>query len=235
MGHRVQDRTQSRGHGFTIVELLAVVALIVILISLLLPSLAKVKTSQIRLECKRRQRSVGNVFMVYAIDNGSCFPKDAQYNGNWMWDLSRNTVVSLTEYGVTREEFYCPIYPEQNVEGLWEFTPDFRVAGYFYNFRRTNGPMASTPLIGKEWLDGMVESNPASSELITDVVISQFDDFTEIHGGWSEPHRSSHFDAGSNTPAGGNVYFLDGHAEWRSFDEMERRLYPAAATPTHWF
>ncbi len=53
--------------------------------------------------------------------------------------------------------------------------------------------------------------------------------FNEVRGGSPNLHRSNHISG--ELPAGGNIFFLDGHAVWRGFDEMLIRITP----PDQWF
>jgi prepilin-type N-terminal cleavage/methylation domain-containing protein/prepilin-type processing-associated H-X9-DG protein len=68
--------------GFTLVELLVVIGIIALLISILLPSLARARGSAVLIDCQARLRSIGQGMHVYA----------AQYKGvlpggtNWFLD-----------------------------------------------------------------------------------------------------------------------------------------------------
>ncbi len=63
-----------RREGFTLVELLVVVAIIALLISILLPSLGSAKEATNRTVCASNLKSIGGVFESYAGDNGGTFP-----------------------------------------------------------------------------------------------------------------------------------------------------------------
>jgi prepilin-type N-terminal cleavage/methylation domain-containing protein/prepilin-type processing-associated H-X9-DG protein len=87
----------------------------------------------------------------------------------------------------------------------------------------------------KQWVKSTTSTKykapPATVELITDVTASngpnrQTSDFTQATGGcwsrWQVYDRSNHI-RNSTKPSGGNILFLDGHVDWRKFDEMEVR------------
>lgn len=76
-------------------------------------------------------------------------------------------------------------------------------------------------------------------EIAMDATISTSKDkltasFGNIVGGEPFPHQSSHWYGGQ--PVGGNVLFLDGHAVWRPFQQMEPRAAPlGASAPLFWW
>jgi len=57
--------------------------------------------------------------------------------------------------------------------------------------------------------------------------------WTDIEGGFTVHHLSPHLD--QNHPAGGNVLMLDGHVEWRKFDQMDCRVVASSGTPGFWW
>ena len=92
----------------------------------------------------------------------------------------------------------------------------------------------------KEWVRSVTatKSAPANVELIADVTASngpnrETSDFSKATGGcwtrWQVYDRSNHLK--SNKPTGGNILFVDGHLEWRPFNEMSVRV----STPFHWW
>jgi prepilin-type N-terminal cleavage/methylation domain-containing protein/prepilin-type processing-associated H-X9-DG protein len=87
----------------------------------------------------------------------------------------------------------------------------------------------------KQWVRSTTSTKyktpPATVELITDVTASngpdrETADFTQATGGcwsrWQVYDRSNHL-KNSTKPSGGNILFLDGHVDWRKFDDMEVR------------
>ena len=70
-------------HAFTLVELLVVIGIIALLISILLPSLARARQSAINLQCQSNLRSVGQGLLFYANDHKGKLP----YSGSGGWEL----------------------------------------------------------------------------------------------------------------------------------------------------
>lgn len=67
--------------GFTLVELLVVIGIIALLISILLPSLAKARQYAVNIACQSNLRSVGQGLLFYANDHKGKLP--GADNGDW--------------------------------------------------------------------------------------------------------------------------------------------------------
>jgi len=127
-----------------------------------------------------------------------------------------------------------------------------RIMGYFWfiDYRRPDGkgrdddPLSpdGTP---KEWVKSLTSTKaaPAQVELIADVTCSngpdrEKSDFTRATGGcwsrWQIYDRTNHLRK-STKPVGGNILFVDGHVQWRNFDEMEHRWFTTLTNPSFWW
>ncbi|MBC7771402.1 MAG: prepilin-type N-terminal cleavage/methylation domain-containing protein, partial [Pyrinomonadaceae bacterium] len=218
--------------GFTLIEMLLVVAIISLLIAILLPVLTRTKELTRISLCASNQHQVHTAISAYSANNSRRFPYDTDTNnGVWMWDVTRDATTHLIESaGGKVDIFFCPSNPEQNASAYWNFS-DYRVLGYFFLFQRASGPMATFPLTGgKQFVRSFSERyDHATQELITDATLANGDDFTRIQGGLL--HRSPHLDGKTSKPTGGNILFLDGHVSWRPFSEMALRFWG----PNHWY
>jgi prepilin-type processing-associated H-X9-DG protein len=98
----------------------------------------------------------------------------------------------------------------------------------------------------KEWVRSVIKTHaaPAQVELVADVTASTGadrleSDFTKATGGcwsrWQIYDRTSHLKGGIK-PLGSNILFVDGHVQWRKFDEMEHRwFWQANGNPCFWW
>lgn len=212
--------------GFTLLELLVVIAIIAILAALLLTALSGAKERANRAKCKSNLHQVGLALHMYAGDNHDLLPdcttnNPAFFGSYWPWDLNTNVVTALEAHGATRDVFYCPSNPDMNNDSRWNYWSNdpapIRVLGYV--FLMNGCVQVPTNLWRKDILgDGL--RPPSQTELVIDAVGSQGDDFLHLQGKYMD--RTSH--VSGSKPAGGNIAFEDGHADWRNFKDMQPRI-----------
>lgn len=126
-----------RKSGFTLVEMLLVVAMISLLISILLPALGKVKDKAQTTICQSNLKSINGATIQFATDNARMFPAGRNWvTGSW---TSVNGVKSGTLYkymGENEAAYVCPEFLDSR--SWWEYNQN-GVVGWTYSLNEYFG------------------------------------------------------------------------------------------------
>ena len=233
--------------GFTKLELLVVVMVLVALAVVRLSAATSMKNQTKIGQCAANLRQLGVSMLLYGSDNADKLPSQTPNPGNWLWDLPWSIGNTLNQYGASQQVMYCPgtapRFSATDNQNLYNFDPGyFHVIGY--------APTLPSPSLAATNVNYMVTPQPIQSGatllppprasqrvLNADANLSAGGSYVAVYGGYqvggrSLPHLCPHLDG--FVPAGGNVGMLDGHVEWRSFDQMRVRTTGGAAPLFYW-
>lgn len=140
------DRRARRvaAHGFTLVELLVVVAIVSMLMALLLPSLGRARQVAKRTQCLSNIRQLQIAEVAYAGDNRDLmiYAGDSTEQGSWIGPLQH--------YGATAEARRCPADASEYFSRPLEGTnpPRLRTTSYGINnyVSPTHAPFGREPI-----------------------------------------------------------------------------------------
>ena len=129
--------------AFTLKELLPVVAIISLLLCVHLSGLTGASNSAKIAQCAANLKQyVGIVQVIGDAGNGGIINPTG---GNWPWDMAATTANVLATYGGTRQMMYCPGFPEQNIDQLWNYSVSYNAQGVATSGYRTLGYAAAFP------------------------------------------------------------------------------------------
>lgn len=239
--------------AFTLIELLVVIAIIALLMGILMPALQRVKEMARQQTCASRVRQQLLASIMYAEENNGKLALPSTPGAwlhdlaiNTVNYMMKNGMTREMFYCPSN------LIEQKHNDYFWEFTTEwdgtkfinpgntsFILSGYIYILQTTSN---NRPEIRNEenktgpkrWCTTIVDKQTASMELVVDAVASQPRPgtrfgytFGEIGGGtiWArhQLYEQSNHLKDDEEPRGGNTGFLDGHVDWRPFDDMEDR------------
>jgi len=222
--------------GFSLVELLIVISILLALIGMLMPALGVARENARRTVCASNIRSLTQITMAYANDHNGEILELHNSDGRWGDNTQRNPYwfslkardFLLQHYpSLERDNFYCPSNMESwNRDDFWTWPGNSSsVWGYFYFggasnwYNRSVGTFSYADAGGELTFANSLYAKPSYDVLWADLN-------RECCGfGWFGPNRrgANHF--GIGTPAGSNEGFLDGHVEWVHWTQMKLRMW----------
>lgn len=111
------------GRKFTLLELLSVIAVILLLISLLLPSLNKARSAARKVTCLNNMKQAGVLVFQYVGENNDYFPVDLS---NGMSGVASSRTWPGILLGQLYTASFCPKFDSRTIRGSWlcpELTP----------------------------------------------------------------------------------------------------------------
>ncbi|NSW55707.1 MAG: type II secretion system protein [Armatimonadetes bacterium] len=203
------------GTGFTLTELLVVLAIISLLVSLLIPVVSRARNLAQRTTCMSNLRQIGTAFAMYMTDYDDCFPNaddPALWMGRrWRWPLATYLYQGLRRdpaapndpnrsVKVSANILVCPsdpLAPER-----WDHT-SYAYSAAFYHTPAQVNVMTTTDLYGPG-------SPPCVTQSLAGVV---FPAQKVLVAEWLAPH-SQVMDGWWQWDGARNYLFVDGHAKY---------------------
>lgn len=224
--------------GFTLLELLSVIALIAVLATLVLTGLPAARERARRTACLSNLRQLGLAAVIYAGDNHDRLPGLGETNTTgylgriiYLPLVSTNTYNALKRYAGERT-LDCPnLHPVlvRSNDWRWPFNRQFLQLGYLYLGARAETPWTnSNPPVTNLWTSPQRTTDDPASLLFADLayVAACTSRIVLAHGGNGAWLRSGpeHFQQAQERQAapvawkavsGVNVAALDGSVQWR--------------------
>lgn len=198
-----------RRHGFTLLELTYVIALIGVLAAILLPALARGREASRRASCVANLSQLGMAMMMYAKENDRALPwSGGKGNADCLLDLRHR-------YSPELESFICPSDPNTTEEHFMfqdsELLNTLDVARMNVRLVGSASLRGSYDYLGAYTFEPIRLPHPSQPmpvriPLVWDAIGGLTDERTDP--AWEDaghhPHDASHL------PSGGNILWLDG-------------------------
>jgi prepilin-type N-terminal cleavage/methylation domain-containing protein len=213
-----QIRRQIRRSGFTLVELLVVVAIIALLLGILLPALGNARKAAERTACMANARSLGQIELMYGadyedrtplnhnVDLGHQYPKNEQQfkNVTYPW--------ALRDYAENEDLYDCPITEYLYAPAADDPDDDFFDVEYFQNYYANNGMRLESNRFSEARI-------PSQNVLITENSTRRLlqawglDDTMKVPHTWDVAAGQEEYGTDLAVTGGQSYAFVDGHAQ----------------------
>lgn len=193
------SRRQTSSTGFSLIEIVVVVTILVVLLAFLVPQIQKMRQTSYSMECMSRLRGIGGAFLSLAAEQEAgvvLLFRDGTKDGDKRWYNQLRDYLDYT-HEQARAEFGCPSLPMDRV-GDW----------FCYGFRVSGSPGVRLPG-GLYRLPVYAVENPTTFFLAGDTLASDGRQTFRI----IPPGLYSGGGVHMRHQARANMLFLDGHIE----------------------
>lgn len=210
----------SRCVGFTLVELLVLVAIISVLASMLLPAAATVLTRANSVRCQNNLRQLQTANIAYAGDWEGCFVPSFRYDagGGWSYPWIDNTEYVDLLYRAANDKFKAAVASSLNVKQLCPLSRKNKItsqigSSYGYNHGLKSIPSYRPVYLGSKDTDDNIANRAAFMDgLSWGVSLTGADPTRYWLGGGPRPEGTVVSQQVAYRHRGqANVAFFDGH------------------------
>lgn len=235
--------------AFTLVEMLVVISIIVLLISILVPSLSLAKAQSRRAKCAVHQSQIGKSFTLQALDSDQFI----DYTGAWdnggaknpershtSW-LGKPVVDKLSTYGYEPTKYLCPDRGDTFIKTIRSGIEQTTRTSYYHMMGRiaVNGH-APFPGPGEDWVSPWTLEDDPTLAMTSDIIEKNTLDpnrTTASHGTWGlvEGELGGNEEPEEIGSQGGNVGYLDNSVLWVSQADMLEHPVRGAGVVSGWW
>ena len=223
------------GRGFTLIEMLVVIAIIAILAALLLPALSAAKQKAWSARCNSNLHQIGLGMRMFADDNNEYYPESGGY-------VKWNTIDAHTGKPSWSEQIFSYVGNTNvfNCPGNAQLAQELRGPFNYFNGCRaayvTTGGFA--PIRGTSLLTPALfvlsgdTAGTAGGPVIFHPDDADKDDYTQnCVGGAANPSITEYWEIHSK---GQNLMFADGHSKWYKGYNVREMTFGYTAV-TNWY
>ncbi len=207
-GEIMKTATAARKRGFSMLDLAIIIAAVAGIVFVIIPSLARSRQSNCRINCTNNLKQVGLAFRIWATDSMDSYPMGASTNDGGVKELAEQgsayaIFLSLSNELNTPKILICPDDPNRQRRAATVFAPT----------APAGGPIPFTPTNNLSYFVGI-----DAAETMPTMILSG-DDHLEMR---RQPIPSGLFLLASNAPAdwqsgrhryGGNIALADGSVQ----------------------
>lgn len=209
--------------GFTLIELVVVIAIVAVIAAILFPVFTTVRERGRRTVCQSNLKQIALAMQQYVQDNGGTYPPMSYQGQNTDGTIGNavNWFHLVYPYVKARQVFYCPSAPSDapaHAEGVnrenWEFVDYIYDATYLNKVHKGTSKTAYRYGVAEATL-----ATPASITINEDPAWVTADGVAHYEG---TAKTSCGYEYGGSTlhSGGGNYSFVDGHVKWLTPEEV---------------